>query len=201
MRRAALLAASIAALSLTAGAAHADVTDVVVTTSTEGLLTIAGAGAGTVAAPLSTASATTVGGTASITGAVLTVEDATGTTTGWTVNAKYVALTATELTTIAGTTGLTAVNIGGTNISTVVATDAIQETSNATLGVPDSGLSFSAAGNLADAAGRTVLSTAGDGRGVTAFGSTYSMRLPSKTTLADTIYAGSILYTVAPKPV
>jgi hypothetical protein len=199
MRRTSVLALALSAVALGAGVAQADVTDVIVTTALPGTLSITGAGS-LPTGPLGGAASTTIGGSSSaISGSVLTVTDATGVSTGWQVNAKYVPLATGALSTVPLPAGvLSAVNIGGGNV-TVNGTTGVLATTNAVLGVADSGLSFSN-GDLSASGGRTLLSTTGDGRGVTAFNTSYTLNLPAKTTSAATLYTGSVLYTVGPTP-
>lgn len=199
MRRTPVLVAALAVVALTAGGAQADVTDTIVTTALPGALTITGAGS-LPATPTGLGTSTAIGGSSSaIGGSTLTVEDLTGTTTGWQVNAKYVPLSDAVLAAFTLPGGVTsAKNIGGASISVTGGTGVLGAT-NATLGVADGSLTFSG-GDLAASGGRSLLTTAGDGRGVTAFTTSYTLNLPAKTTSAATLYTGSVLYTVGPKP-
>ena len=92
MRRSLAVAAAGLVLAATAGAAQADVTDVIAVPSVAGLLTVTGVGLGSVTAPAQSAS-TAIGSAASVAGSQLLVTDATGTTVGWDVTATYSSLT------------------------------------------------------------------------------------------------------------
>ncbi len=202
MRRAAVVVTTVASLAAMAGAAHAEgsVTDVVATTSSVGVVTITGAGLGVLAAPNGAASSTAIGDTSSaIAGAVLTVEDATGATNGWDVTATYAPLASADLASLASALNVAnAVNIGGQNIAVSSNTAGLSET-NAVLGVADSGLTPNPGTLAGNSSSRTVLSVNGDGRGVTAFNTSYTLTLPAKTAVAATAYTGSVVYTVAPQ--
>ena len=202
MRRTPLIAATAVALAVTASAASADVTDVLAVPSVAGSLTLAGAGAGTAVAPVGTATSATIGAaTGAITGAVLTVTDArgiTGASGGWDVTATYAPLAAGVLATVPLPSGvLTRADLGGAAVS-VTASDALTAATNAVTGVAAASLTKATGASLSSPV--TLAATGSDGRGVTAFGTSYSITLPAKSASAATLYTGSIVYTVAPRP-
>jgi hypothetical protein len=191
MRRTPLLLLAVLAVGASAGVAQADVTDILAVPSVGGVLTLAGTGMGTAAAPLGAVGAT-IGASTSVPGAVLTVTDArglTGVPGAWSVTASYAALTSTP-TLPAGLT-LTA-DLGAANVSVTPST-ATTAAVNSTLGVAPTLLSGALTSPV------KVASAATDGRGVTAFTTAYSISIPTKA-VANTVYTGSVVYTVAPTP-
>ena len=195
MRKAALAVASLAALTLTAGVAQADVTDVIAAPAIPGALTVTGAGLGSLAAPSVSANQTIGSVGSSIAGSVLTVTDATGSTAGWDVTATYGALTSGQLSALTLPSGLvSAADIGAGNVSVAGATTSIQATANGISGVASPALATDAA--LTSPV--RVARSGGDGRGVTLFNTSYKITLPAKTSSAATLYTGKIVYTVAP---
>jgi hypothetical protein len=196
MRRTPVAAAALLLVAASASAAYADgtATDVVAAPAAAGALTIAGVGA-TAAAPL-TASATIGTQGSSFGGTSLTVTDARGVESGWQVTAKY--LDRTDLASITSAqlaaAGATAVaNLGGANI----AVTATPTAGNSATGVPDGAASWGAGRVLSGPV--SLVSTTGDGRGVTVFTTNYKITLPAKTSSAATLYTGTIEYTVGPK--
>ena len=204
MRRAPVVVVSLAVLAATAGVSHAEgtVSDVVATTSTAGVVTITGAGLATASTSLASAGGSAVigGTTSAIPGATLEVTDATGAVNGWDVTATYAPLDASALSAVAALTAAddTAVNIGAAGIAVATGTDDAQKTANAALGVAESNIAFrSTAVPLTSPV--AVATVDGDGRGVTAFNTSYKLTLPIKGVLAGTLYTGSVVYTVAPQ--
>ena len=193
MRRFVLIAAASAALAVTAGAAQADVTDVIAAPSVAGALTVTGLGLGTLTAPTTTVNQSIGSTSGSIAGAQLTVTDATGASAGWDVTATYSSID-TSLLTALPTGVLAAADIGAANVSVSGATTSVLATANGLAGV--------AAPVMQTDAPLTspvrVSRSSGDGRGVTIFNTSYKITLPAKSTAAATLYTGKIVYTVAP---
>ncbi len=196
MRRKTLLVGLLATTAaLGAGAATADVTDVLAVPSLTGALTVTGAGVGTTAAP-ATLSSQTVGTTSgAFPGSQLTVTDDTGTTAGWDVTATYSPLTTTQQNALVKPAGVVSTgDIGAANVRVTASTTGPLAASNATTGVANPVLASSA--SLASPV--RVSRSNGDGRGTTVFDTSYTVALPAKTAMAATLYTGKIVYTVAP---
>jgi hypothetical protein len=194
MRRTVALASTALALSLSAGIAQADVTDVLVVPTVGGQLTLIGAGVGSVAAPAG-ASGAVIGGSTAVPGATLTVSDLRGLTGGsaqWSVTASYSTLSALSLVPTLPT-GAVAADLGGANV-TVTPSTATTAATNATLGVANPTLASGALSSTVK-----VASAATGGNGLTAFTTSYAISVPAKATLA-TVYTGAVVYTVAPNP-
>ena len=208
MRRTAVLALAAVALSTTAGVAQAasgdTVTDVIAVPSAAGVLSMTGAGfagggaaLGSVSAPVGSSSSATIGGAAAVVpGALLTVLDATGSNAGWHVTAAYAALDTSALNSVKTALGAANVaDLGGANISVAPST-ATTGTTNAVTGVPTSGLDIASGSPLGSGAVTLVGTRSGQtGIGTTAFTTTYSIALPTKS-LASTVYTGSVVYTI-----
>jgi hypothetical protein len=198
MRRSLAVAAAGLMLAATAGAAQADVTDVIALPSVAGLLTVTGVGLGSVTAPAQAAN-TSIGSSSGIAGSQLLVTDATGTSAGWDVTATYSSLTAGQLSTL--TAGLpvgaglpvAVADIGASNVTVAGATTAALATTNATAGVANPLFA-----NAALTSPVQVARSNGDGRGLTLFNTAYTISLPIKSAAAATLYAGKVVYTVAP---
>jgi hypothetical protein len=194
MRRTLGLAITALALSLSAGIAQADVTDVLVVPTVGGQLTLIGAGAGTAAVPVGTAGAL-IGSSTAVPGATLTVSDLRGLTGGsasWSVTASYSTLAALSIVPTLPV-GAVAADLGGANV-TVTPSTATTAATNASLGVASPTL---ASGPLSSAV--KVASAATGGNGLTAFTTSYAISIPAKATLG-TAYTGAVVYTVAPTP-
>jgi hypothetical protein len=195
MRRTVILTAAALAISVSGGltAAQADVTDVLAVPAVGGLLTLAGAGSGTAAVPLGVAGGAIGGAAAAVPGAVLTVSDLrglTGSSGAWHVTASYSTLAALGVTaTLPAGLTLTA-DLGAANVSVTPST-ALTAASNAVTGVASPTLLGGALSSPVN-----VATAALDGRGLTAFGTSYSVSLPAKA-VANTVYTGAVVYTVA----
>lgn len=196
MRRTVVFVLAALAVSASAGLAQADVVDVLVVPSVGGLLTLSGASLGTAAAPLGAAGAA-IGSTTAVAGGILTVSDLrglTGTSGAWNVTASYATLASLGITSPTLPAGLPVgaplVDIGGANVSVTPSTTTTA-TTNAVTGVASPTL---ASGPLSSAV--TVASAATDGRGLTAFTTSYSISIPAKAA-ANTAYTGAVVYTVA----
>jgi hypothetical protein len=199
MRRSLAVVAVGLVLAATAGAAQADVVDVVAVPSVAGLLTVTGAGLGSVTAPAQAAN-TAIGGSASLPGSQLLVTDATGSTAGWDVTATYSQLSAGQLgaltaalPTVPGSPVAVA-DLGASNIRVSGATTAALATTNATAGVASPVFLT----NAALTSPVQVARSGGDGRGLTLFNTSYTISLPIKSASAATLYTGQVTYTVAP---
>jgi hypothetical protein len=187
MRRTPVVASVVLALAVSGGVAYADgAVDPVAATALPGVLAISGAG--------TTASVSaTIGQAKSFGTSVLTVTDATGATAGWDVTATYGALA--DLTGLDIPEDATTADIGGANITVLAATSGAQKTANTAGGVGESALVFQPAATLATPV--KIAKVAGDGRGTTVFGTSYTIALPPKSSEADVVYTGKVVYTVA----
>lgn len=202
MRRTPVVAAALLFVAASAGAAYADgsVTDVVVAPAAAGVLTIAGVGA-TAAAPL-TASAT-IGTQGSPFGTTsLTVTDARGVTTGWQVTAKYVDPSSGDLSAAASlldSTHTTVQPMGAGAISVTaepVGNDGTTGVANANA---DWGVNRVLTTQPVSLVTVKTVNGASDGRGVTAFRTSYTITLPAKSASVAALYLGTVEYTVGPK--
>jgi hypothetical protein len=187
MRRTPVVASVVLALAVSGGVAYADgVVSPVAATAVAGVLAITGTG--------TTASVSaTIGQAKSFGTSVLTVTDATGSTAGWDVTATYGALA--DLTGLGIPSGATTADIGGANITVLAATSDAQKTANTAAGVGESALGFQSAETLATPV--TIAQVVGDGRGTTVFGTSYTIALPPKSSKAQVVYTGKVVYTVA----
>lgn len=176
MRRAALLTAALALIPAGASAASAAdgtgaVTDTLVATTAEGLLTIAGTGVQVNASPTPGRLSSSVGATA------ITVSDLTGGTAGWSVTATYSDPADTTATR----------PLGGANVF-VSATSVTGDLA---------GVNLSPANDKPLSSPVTVASTgAAAGAGVTAFTASYKVMVPP-TAKSGEVYGGTVTYTVA----
>jgi hypothetical protein len=196
MRRIAVTALAALAVSASAGLASADVTDVLVVPSVGGLLTLSGASVGTAASPLGAAGAA-IGATTSVPGGVLTVSDLrglTGSSGAWHVTASYASLSSLGITAPTLPAGLPVgaplADIGGANVSVTPST-ALTAATNAVTGVANPTL-----GGGALSSPVSVASAATDGRGLTAFSTSYAISIPAKAA-ASVAYTGAVVYTVS----
>jgi hypothetical protein len=202
MRRTPVAAAALLLVAASAGAAYADgsVTDVVVAPAVAGVLTIAGVGA-TADVPL-TASAT-IGTQGSPLGTTsLTVTDARGVTTGWQVTAKYVDPSSGDLSAAANLldgTHTTVQPMGAGAISVTAAAVGNDGTTGVANANADWGVDRVLTTQPVSLVTVKSVNGVSDGRGVTAFTTSYRITLPAKSASVAVLYMGTVEYTVGPK--
>ncbi len=186
MRRPGILLLAAGLVIASAGAASAEgetSTDTVLTTATQGALTITGG-----VVPTASVSAA-IGATTGVTGSIMTVSDLRGEALGWDVTAKYVDPPATALLNSVSTAvtplGASAVKVKTTAAATTTLTGALDYADEDFVA-----LSASTGVNVANA-------TAATSGGVTTFNTHYQVSVPSNATLG-TVYGASVSYTVSP---